>query len=181
MPRAKACKCQHCKESYLPDARNRHHQRYCRKPECRKASKAHSQAKWLSKPQNRDYFGKGESTARVKAWRKAHPECRQRREGKRSSVQQDLLITQPIDRLNETKVKQERCSRVQQDLFAEQTPLMLGLISHLADTVQQEDIVAMAGRFISKGRAVLGLSPLRPSYDQTRPSSGATAAHPVAI
>ena len=36
-------KCQHCKEFYLPDRRNLHHQRYCAEPACRRQSKAESQ------------------------------------------------------------------------------------------------------------------------------------------
>lgn len=32
-------KCLHCEKFFLPDPRNRHHQRHCGKRECRKASK----------------------------------------------------------------------------------------------------------------------------------------------
>lgn len=49
-------KCCHCKELFRPDPRNAKRQEYCRKPECRKASKVASQRRWLSKPENRDYF-----------------------------------------------------------------------------------------------------------------------------
>ena len=38
------------------DPRNRGRQNFCRKPDCRKASKADSQKRWLDKPGNRDYF-----------------------------------------------------------------------------------------------------------------------------
>ena len=49
-------KCRHCGENFTPDARNAHHQRYCTAPSCRAASKRASQAKWLAKPENRDYY-----------------------------------------------------------------------------------------------------------------------------
>jgi hypothetical protein len=40
---------------------------------CRKASKQASQARWLNKPDNRDYFCGPDQVARVQSWRKAHP------------------------------------------------------------------------------------------------------------
>ena len=45
-----------CEQLYSPDPRNLRHQRYCSALAVRKASKAASQARWLSKPQNRNYF-----------------------------------------------------------------------------------------------------------------------------
>ena len=56
MPGIKRKKCRHCKSLFIADPRNRNRQKYCRLPECRKASKAASQRKWLAKPENRDYF-----------------------------------------------------------------------------------------------------------------------------
>src|SRR5271166_3355466 len=49
-------KCQHCKEFYLPDRRNLHHQRYCAEPACRRQSKAESQRRWVQKSENQNYF-----------------------------------------------------------------------------------------------------------------------------
>ena len=46
----------YCGQLYRLDTRNLRHQRYCSAPTCRKASKAASQARWLSTPQNRNYF-----------------------------------------------------------------------------------------------------------------------------
>ena len=48
------CKC--CLKLFRPDPRNRRHQRYCSAPQCRAASKAASQARWVAKPENQDYF-----------------------------------------------------------------------------------------------------------------------------
>ena len=45
-----------CQRLFRPDPRNVRYQRYCWAPACRKASKASSQAHWLAKPQNRNYF-----------------------------------------------------------------------------------------------------------------------------
>jgi len=54
---ARGCrrKCKCCRELFRPDPRNRRHQRYCSAPRCRRASKAASQARWLSKPGNEAY------------------------------------------------------------------------------------------------------------------------------
>ena len=59
------CKC--CLKLFRPDPRNRRHQYYCSAPDCRAASKAASQARWLAKPENQSYV------ARVRAWRRAIP------------------------------------------------------------------------------------------------------------
>ena len=66
-------KCQHCKEFYLPDRRNLHHQRYCSEAACRKQSKAESQRRWAQKPDNQNYFSGPQNSQRVKEWRKRNP------------------------------------------------------------------------------------------------------------
>jgi hypothetical protein len=66
-------KCKHCKEFFLPDPRNATRQRYCSKPQCRKASKTASQKRWLDKPENRDYFRGPQNVARVQSWRCDQP------------------------------------------------------------------------------------------------------------
>src|SRR5512135_1291827 len=66
-------KCSYCGDFFTPDYRNRPRQRFCSKPECRKASKAASQKRWLNKPENRNYFRGAVHVGRTQAWRKAHP------------------------------------------------------------------------------------------------------------
>ncbi len=66
-------KCRHCKKFFIPDPRNAKRQHYCREAPCRAASKAASQRRWLSKPENRDAFKGPEHVARVQRWRDAHP------------------------------------------------------------------------------------------------------------
>ena len=66
-------KCRHCKRFFIPDPRNLKRQQYCSEPPCRGASKAASQRRWLSKPENRDVFKGPIHVARVQAWRRAHP------------------------------------------------------------------------------------------------------------
>ena len=47
-------KCRHCGQLFRPNPRNLRHQRYCSAKECRRASKAASQRRWLAKAENRD-------------------------------------------------------------------------------------------------------------------------------
>ncbi len=65
MKSIKQTKCCHCGKLFIPDARNRSRQKHCFNPACRKASKAASQKKWLSKPENQNYFSGPENVQRV--------------------------------------------------------------------------------------------------------------------
>ena len=67
-------KCMSCGEFFIPDHRNGERQRYCGAAQCRRASKAASQAAWLARPPNNDYFSGAVHVARVQVWRTAHPE-----------------------------------------------------------------------------------------------------------
>ena len=56
MAKAGQRKCMSCGEFFIPDHRKGERQRYCCAADCRRASKAASQATWLAQPSNRDYF-----------------------------------------------------------------------------------------------------------------------------
>ena len=56
MAKIKSKKCRDCGKLFKPDPRNVKNQWYCHRQECRKASKAASQKRWLQKPENRNYF-----------------------------------------------------------------------------------------------------------------------------
>ena len=73
MARGNRRKCKCCLKLFRPDPRNRRHQRYCSAPRCKAASKAASQARWLAKPENHDYFQGPVHLARGQAWRARHP------------------------------------------------------------------------------------------------------------
>ena len=59
-------KCLSCNEAFTADVRNRGRQKYCSKPECRRAAKAARQARWLQKPSNQHYFCGPEHVQRVR-------------------------------------------------------------------------------------------------------------------
>ena len=69
-------KCLCCDRYFYPDHRNRERQWFCSAAECRRASKAASQAAWLAQPQNSEYFRDRLHVARVQAWRAANPDYR---------------------------------------------------------------------------------------------------------
>ena len=85
-------RCKNCHDLYKPDYRHLKRQKFCRKPECRAASKKHSQQKWLNKPKNRDYFSGPEHVIRVQEWRQENPGYWKRRTpSKKPSLIEDAL------------------------------------------------------------------------------------------
>ena len=120
-------KCRHCGELFLPDPRNRHHQHYCSKPACRRASKAASQHRWLSKSANRDYFRGSANVERVRAWRAAHPGYWQRASSQAAIALQEDSLAQAIESTEESK---SLAGVALQDLLCEQPFVLIGLIAN---------------------------------------------------
>jgi hypothetical protein len=146
------CKC--CHKLFRPDARNRARQHYCSAPACRAASKASSQARWLAKPENQDYFRGPENVARVQAWRSRHPGY-WRKERPAGPALQDVLTMQQID---STKERGEVARPPLQDVLSAQPAVLIGLIAHLTGTPLQDDIVRTAGRLLRLGQDILAAS-----------------------
>ncbi len=84
-------KCPNCKKLFPPNPKNAKTQVYCGKPECRKASKAESQKRWLQKPENRRYFSGSANVKRVQDWRKANPGYSQRQNDNRKKARQETI------------------------------------------------------------------------------------------
>jgi hypothetical protein len=162
-------KCCHCKAFFVPDPRNRHHQRYCGEPACRRVSKAASQRKWEGRPENRDYYRGPEKAAKVRAWRAAHPGYWKRRR-KKSDALPDVLITQPPEPPSEAKPD---VALALPDVWTAQAPLLVGLIAHFTGVALPEDIAVMTNRLVARGQALLG----RTQYEnrETNPIAGTTA------
>src|SRR5258708_35284394 len=121
-----AQKCQHCKEFYLPDRRNLHHQRYCAEPACRRQSKAESQRRWVRKPNNQNYFSGPQNSQRVKEWRKRNPGYWRKKSPPPQEPLQDLCTTQVAQ---DEEVKRIEISDALQDVLVMQPAVMVGLIS----------------------------------------------------
>lgn len=143
------CKC--CLKLFRPDARNRRHQQYCSARACRAASKAASQARWLAKLENQDYFRGPENAARVKAWRSRHPGYG--RKGRRKSpALQDVSIAQPV--ASTDKTADSACPPLQ-EVLSPQDAVLIGLIAHIVGTPLQDDIARAAGRLLRLGQDIL--------------------------
>ena len=121
-----AQKCQHCKEFYLPDRRNLHHQRYCAEPACRRQSKSESQRRWVQKPENQNYFSGPQNSQRVKGWRKRNPGYWRKKNPPLQEPLQDLCTTQVTQ---DEEVKTIEISDALQDVLLMQLAVMVGLIS----------------------------------------------------
>jgi hypothetical protein len=162
-----------------PNPRNRWHQKFCLKPECRAASKAESQRRWLSSSENRDHFRGAANVERVRQWRKANPEYWKRAK-KSSGTLQDLV---PIQAPAPQPVASTTSPAPLQDLFAAQDPLLVGVIAHLIDSPLQDHVEQATLNLLAKGRTILDLrSRMKNNATQyedqkTNPLSGAAAPH----
>lgn len=177
-------KCRHCGKCFSPDHRNRRHQHYCTKPECRRTSKSVSQRRWLRQAPNRDYFCGPDQTRRVQQWRKCHPGYWKKKfpasQGGQTAASQTTNVVK-------TSCNAPSCLRAAlQDFCLMQDPVFVGLLSMVTGSTLQEDIVSTIGELLLRGRTILGLAPpdqcdLKrcPDYDyRTFSSTGATAANP---
>lgn len=153
MPRPSAkSKCLHCNQLFLCDYRNRGRQHFCHAADCQRASKQASQRRWLSKPENRDYFRDPDNAARVRAWRQAHPGYSR---SKKPAVEplQETCFSQPTPT---QPLSPSSPLAPLQDLCRAQEPLLVGLVSSFIDSPLQEDIVGHLRRLIARGREILG-------------------------
>ncbi len=141
--RAKRIRCKHCGHEFVPDYRNRDRQKYCSKPECRKAGKADSQRRWLQKPRNRDYFRSSVHVQRVQEWRKTHPGYWRRKRTLLPDALQDSCENNPPqnqDVPRQISPQWLRFITALQDSSLAQPAVIVGIVSHLLGSALQEDI-----------------------------------------
>ena len=168
-------KCRCCKEFFGPSKRHPR-QRFCAKPDCRKASKQHSQKQWLLR--HPGYFCGLEHVERVRDWRKAHPgysrgKRRQPNRKKGLAALQDFVHAQPPQQKPVAPKEEEPSSdfpqrqdtagaadscrgQALQDLVLLQVPLVVGLLSVMAGEALQETLLPFARRLVERGQRVLG-------------------------
>lgn len=164
MKKKRRRKCPHCRKLFRPDPRNRHHQRYCSKPECQRASKAASQRRWLDKPTNRDYFRGDAHVERVRRWRAQHKGY-WRRPVQAPDALQEVISTQAAEY---TKESGSLVELPLQDLSGAQPLVLMGLIAHLTGAALQEDIARTARGFRELAQDILsGRSPPPPEHRST--------------
>ena len=156
MKRQRRRKCLHCLDLFRPDPRNLRQQRYCSSPECRQASKAASQRRWLAKTENRDYFRGAANVQRVQAWRAAHPGYSKRTASPVNAALQEGSLAQAI----EVKGKSgDLTAAALQDLLSAQPLVLIGLIAHLTNTALQEDIAQTGRRLQQLGQDIVSSNP----------------------
>src|SRR5215813_9816866 len=146
------CKC--CLKLFRPDPRNRRHQRYCSAPRCRAASKAASQARWLTRPENHDYFRGPVNVARVRRWRSGNPYY-WRRAQRRHRALQDVSMTKAIGYAAETA---NFVSSPLQAVISAQPAVLIGLIAHLVGTPLQYDSVLATDCLLRLCQYILAMS-----------------------
>ena len=149
-------KCLHCGQFFLPDPRTHDRQRHCSAPDCRRASKAWRQRRWLSKEQNRDYFRDPANTARVQQWRKDHPGYWRRKVTKEETALQDDCSSQPVGVQEDTS---GLTGLALQDDCLLQPAVVVGLISSLTGSALQDDIASSLRRLHARGQSILGRGP----------------------
>ena len=127
---------------------------YCDKPECRKASKAESQKKWLFKKENQNYFSGPENVKRVQEWRKQNPGYN-KGSNKRLPLQ-DSLKLQVVDN---TENNSQFANNALQDLLNDQPSVIIGLISNFIGSALQDDIAITLLRMQQFGQDILYSQP----------------------
>ncbi len=148
-------KCLHCGQMYTPDPRTRDRQQHCSSPACKKASKAWRQRRWLSKPQNQDYFCGPANVLRTQQWRKSNPGYWRRGSRQRDALQDDCRI-QPAENRRDKPTPLELAL---QDDCRTQAALITGLIAHVTGFTLQDDIAIAVRRIHTYGQNILGMEP----------------------
>lgn len=144
--------CLHCSEKHRVDPRNHGRQRYCAKPECRKASKAASQKRWTEKPENENYFRGTDHVERVRQWRKEHPGYWRKKRGEEKDALQDACLSQVADA---EQVAEHVVPGALQDICMSQPALLVGLISIVTGHVLQDSIAESVKSFLTRGEDIL--------------------------
>lgn len=135
-------RCKHCHDLYKPDSRNLKRQKFCDKPECKIASKKHSQQKWLIQPKNRDHFSGPENVIRVQQWRELNPGYWKRKKPKKAGslfegALQEVLSTETI---TDKGFSSDLIQTVLQDSLSAKTLVIIGFDAHL-NKIALQDII----------------------------------------
>ncbi len=155
MGMTKKKRCKNCRRLFIPDYRNRNRQNYCKRAECRKASKTASQKKWVNKPGNRNYFRGPLHVQRVQEWRKKNPGY-WKQSSKKAVALQDSLTPQLTENNNDNRELQNNAL---QDLLKVQPTVMIGLISNFIGSALQDDIANTLLRMQQSGQDILYCQP----------------------
>jgi hypothetical protein len=148
---------------FIQDYRNRHHQRFCSKPDCQAASKRFSQHRWVHKPLN-NYFKGPDNIKHVQQWRKAHPGYWKKKPRQSTTALQD--VSSQIQPQNPS-VNPILAEDALQDVFLRNNPYFLGLISIVTGHTLQDDMDQCLNSVLARGRQFIlpHLTERRPSLE----------------
>ena len=149
-------KCRCCHFFFTPDRHNPSRQFYCSNTDCRRASKAASQRRWLRKPVNRDYFRDDKNVQRVQEWRRAHPGYWKRTKSPPNRPQR--AEAQALNPGTTSCNLPPPVPVALQDIVLTEHPAFVGLISMVTGRTLQEDIAAVGRNLLLQGRTILGLA-----------------------
>lgn len=153
-PSRRKCRC--CRRMFDPDYRNGHHQRYCSRPACRRASHLAAQRKWHRKPENWNHFRGADEVRRVQKWRRAHPGY-WKQKSPPDSDQQTTPPQQVTPPQSSRNAPASPRPPLQDDCLSE-NPVFIGLISLVTGSTLQDDIAATARQLLRRGQDILGLA-----------------------
>jgi hypothetical protein len=154
MKQIKEKTCRHCKMLFPPNPCNATRQKYCRKPECRRASKADSQKRWTAKSENRKYFCGQTNVERVQEWRKKHPGYWRKKPGKTVIALQETLNVQPAENMDTVDTP----SGALQDFLSVHHIVLLGLIANFTGSALQDNMAITVHRLLRLGQDVVNNS-----------------------
>ena len=135
-------RCKHCDDLFKPDPRNLKRQKFCRKSECKEASKRYSQQKWLMKPKNRDHFSGPANVIRVQQWRQQNPGYwkRTKSDETTSLIEGALQETLSMKTITGKGFSSDLMQNVLQDSLSAKTLVLIGFDTQLNKTALQDII-----------------------------------------
>ena len=130
-------------------------QKYCSKPDCRKASQAASWQRWFARPENRDYYGEEENVARVRQWRAENPGY-WKRCTKATNTLPKMISAQGAGLEADTT---ELALDALPNVILSEPAMVVGLIASLTGSALPKDIAETSRRFVLLGQDILGKEP----------------------
>ena len=135
-------KCKNCHDLFNPDHRNLKRQKFCRKPECKEASKEYSQLKWLMKPKNKGHFSGPTNVIRVQQWREQNPGYWKRKKSKKTTPLNEgaLQETLSLKTIDSKGFSSDLMQNALQDSLSAKTLVIIGFDTQLNKTALQDII-----------------------------------------
>jgi hypothetical protein len=147
----KKIRCKNCGNYFYPDNFNCHHQHYCSRHECRKASNAASSKAYREKQSQTSEYRRKESE-RVKRWQRKNPNYWKNRQksSKKNEKNKVLRDFAQVEKLHSDV-------GVLRDIAKLQDAVLKGVIVTLTGDVLRDDINTFIRQMYDKGNEVSGM------------------------